>query len=163
MAKIHVCDYCEIRLGEVACSNSIGGSYCSVRCANTAESEANTSPKTTDDIIANLVARVAKLEQRDESQRRHNGVLSQRIAELSQRINGTHRDIETWAQDHSELAHKVARIADKQFNHGLNIGRIDDKIEMCIDDIVALDERTQPQTVTLSIDTLEKLIGGVCG
>jgi hypothetical protein len=37
MAKIHTCDCCGRKLGEIACSNKYGGNYCSVICADTAE------------------------------------------------------------------------------------------------------------------------------
>jgi hypothetical protein len=37
MAKIHTCDCCGSKLGEIACSNKYGGTYCSVICADTAE------------------------------------------------------------------------------------------------------------------------------
>lgn len=68
------------------------------------------SPQTTDDIIANLVKRVAQLERE---------------------LTDSKRDIETWAQE----VEKTKR-------------ELDDKIEMCIDDIVTLDERTQTESLT---------------
>ncbi|MBS4195352.1 hypothetical protein [Lederbergia citri] len=74
--------------------------------------ESEQSPKNYDDIIANLVKRVAELERREEAQRRLNGV-------LSQRINAAQCDIETWAQEvektKREIKTKEERISDRVF------------------------------------------------
>jgi ABC-type transporter Mla subunit MlaD len=58
MAKIYVCDNCGNQLGEEACSNSKEGVYCSAMCADEAE-----TPQDLICILANLVRRVASLEQ----------------------------------------------------------------------------------------------------
>lgn len=99
-----------------------------------------TSPQTIDDIIANLVARVAELERFIAGQRSENQL-------VYDNIEGVKDDIETWSREIETLKH-----ASKE---------TDDKIEMVIDDIVTLDERTQPKKVSIDADTFVKLIGGV--
>lgn len=57
--------------------------------------------------------------------------LTRKVAQLERENTGIKRDIETWAQDIERLKR-----------------RVDDthvKVEMAIDDIVTLDERTQPE------------------
>src|SRR5690606_4344370 len=90
------------------------------------------APQSQDDIIANLVGRVAELERRDE---KHREVIEESSLEISNidrlydgvfgEVTGIKRDIETWAQEVESLKH------DKE-----------------------------PKQITLDIDTLAKLIGG---
>ena len=86
LEPLHTCDKCGKPLGETACSNQKGGSYCSVDCAK-ADDETEAS-KTVLDLLANLAQRVTELER--------------------------------------------------------NLTEVDSKVEMTLDDIVTLDERTQP-------------------
>lgn len=99
-----------------------------------------TSPQNTDDrdtlsLIANLARRVAELERRDEAQRKLNGKHSERFAEHSSLIYGAKRDVETWAQEVEGLRNDLA-------GYRSAVEDVDAKVEMCIDDIVTLDERT---------------------
>lgn len=153
MAKIHTCDYCVVRIGEMACSNSIGGSYCSVRCADIAEVEAEGSnPKSTDDIIANLARRVAELERNEE---KHREVIERMGVEISNGericselfgdISGAKRDIETWAQEV-----EVLRYANEELYSRLG------HVEKDIDDNATLNT---PKQITLDVKVLERLIG----
>lgn len=152
----------EDELGESVCGIDHGA----YRVLVPVESETSTDkPKSTDDIIANLVKRVAEME-RELVEYRALGLRDHLLignTTIDNEITGIKRDIETWAQEVEELKFKVRIIDDLQ---DVNIDRLndaDDKIEMCIDDIVTLDERLQPKEITISIDDLAKLIGGVRG
>ncbi len=121
MAKINVCDYCEIKLGEM-------------------EEQSKEAPKSTDDIIANLVARVAQLERE---------------------LTDSKRDIETWAQEVETLRYTNTELYSRLGHVEQDTDDLDEKVEMCIDDIVTLDERTNlSQEITISVAELTKLIGG---
>lgn len=130
-------DYVEVIDDEGDQASAIDGSY---YVLDPIESEKEvTSPQSTDDIIANLIKRVAELERENKAML----VVYERDQKWTHaRINGVKDDIETWAQEHEKTKREL-----------------DDKIEMCIDDIVTLDERTNTQ-VTLSVADLAKLIGG---
>lgn len=116
--------------------------------------ESETSPQSTDDIIANLVRRVSSLERQVTELERENKAMLD-VYERGQkwtheRINGVKDDIETWAQEVEKVrrtakyaeakVHKVIRDVDDLAGE---VRQVDDKIEMCIDDIVTLDERTE--------------------
>jgi len=60
LEPVHECDQCGKALGDNACTNSKGGSYCSAKCANADE---ETSP-TVHDMLANLSERLVKLDHR---------------------------------------------------------------------------------------------------
>ncbi|WP_170840774.1 hypothetical protein [Oceanobacillus limi] len=105
----------------------------------------STSPQSTDDIIANLVGRLAKAERK--------------IAELTEQSDSNAKDIRTWADDYTEFKSSPSLWATQSdvlsINAELGILRetsfdwsekIEQKIEMLIDDVVAIDERTQPLT-----------------
>ncbi len=108
MAKINVCDYCEIKLGEM-------------------EEQSKEAPKSTDDIIANLVARVAQLERE---------------------LTDSKRDIETWAQEVETLRYTNTELYSRLGHVEQDTDDLDEKVEMVIDDIVTLDERTTTGSIT---------------
>jgi hypothetical protein len=60
LEPVHECDRCGKALGELACANSKGGSYCSAKCANADE---ETSP-TVHEMLANLSEQIVKLNRR---------------------------------------------------------------------------------------------------
>jgi hypothetical protein len=60
LEPVHECDQCGKALGELACTNSKGGSYCSAECANADE---ETSP-TVHEMLANLSEQIVKLNRR---------------------------------------------------------------------------------------------------
>jgi hypothetical protein len=60
LEPVHKCDQCGKALGELACTNSKGGSYCSAKCANADE---ETSP-TVHEMLANLSEQIVKLNRR---------------------------------------------------------------------------------------------------
>src|SRR5690606_23285279 len=80
------------------------------------------APQSQDDIIANLVRRVAELERK--------------LDETNTRIDGAKNDIETWAQEVEALKHEATH---------RTISEMESK------------------QITLDIDSLAKLIGGVHG
>lgn len=90
LVPLHTCDKCGEPLGELACSNQKGGSYCSVDCAKADDelTETTEASKSTIDLLTNLALRVTELERK--------------------------------------------------------LTEVDNKVEMTLDDIVTLDERTQP-------------------
>lgn len=67
------------------------------------------SPKTTEDLIANLARRVAELERK--------------LGEYARKVDGMEVDIQ---------------------NINVDLGAVEENVEMILDDIVTLDERTQP-------------------
>lgn len=86
------------------------------------------SPQSFDGIIANLVRRVAELE-RELIGYKALGLRDHLIngnTAIENDVTGIKRDIETWAQEHEKTKREL-----------------DDKIEMVIDDIITLDERTE--------------------
>src|SRR5690606_27840377 len=99
------------------------------------------APQSQDDIIANLVRRVAELERK--------------LDESNARIDGTKNDIETWAQE----VEKVKVTADTAESN------LDDVARRQRNQLCRLQEleRSHPKQITLDIDTLAKLIGGVRG
>lgn len=60
LEPVHECDHCGKALGEFACTNSKGGSYCSAKCADADE---ETSP-TVHEMLANLSEQIVKLNRR---------------------------------------------------------------------------------------------------
>ena len=91
LEPIYTCDKCGKPLGETACSNQKGGSYCSVDCAkDDDESEAS---KSVLDLLASLAQKIVELERK--------------IDRLEERTESNARDIETWAQE-------VTRLTDNQ-------------------------------------------------
>jgi hypothetical protein len=60
LEPVHECDQCGKALGDNACTNSKGGSYCSAKCANADE---ETSP-TVHEMLANLSEQIVKLNRR---------------------------------------------------------------------------------------------------
>jgi hypothetical protein len=60
LEPVHECDQCRKALGELACTNSKCGSYCSANCANADE---ETSP-TVHEMLANLSEQIVKLNRR---------------------------------------------------------------------------------------------------
>jgi hypothetical protein len=60
LEPVHECDQCGKALGDNACTNSKGGSYCSVKCAKADE---ETSP-TVHEMLANLSEQIVKLNRR---------------------------------------------------------------------------------------------------
>lgn len=67
LEPVYTCDNCEETLGESACSNRKGGSYCSAKCADEDEElvgvdSSQASPEVLD-LLANLARRVTSLEQ----------------------------------------------------------------------------------------------------
>lgn len=65
--KIYTCDRCETKLGDIACTNSKGGNYCSRICADKAEGnhvevdESQASPEVIE-MLGNLAVRINELE-----------------------------------------------------------------------------------------------------
>jgi hypothetical protein len=60
LEPVHECDQCGKALGDNACTNSKGGSYCSAKCAKADE---ETSP-TVHEMLANLSEQIVKLNRR---------------------------------------------------------------------------------------------------
>ncbi len=96
--------------------------------------------KNYEDIIANLVRRVSELEQQTTELEKDNERQAFKIDDLEQYCGGLKDDIETWAQDVEKVRVDVDDLAGE-------VRQVDDKIEMCIDDIVTLDERTEGDIV----------------
>ena len=66
-SKIYTCDRCEAKLGDVACTNSKGGNYCSRICADKAEGKcvevnASQASPAVIEMLANLSRRIVQLE-----------------------------------------------------------------------------------------------------
>lgn len=64
---LYACDNCGKALGEIACSNSKGGSYCSARCADADEPKTCVEDDPNDrilELIANLSMKIAELERK---------------------------------------------------------------------------------------------------
>lgn len=97
-------------------------------------------PQSQEDIIANLVRRVSQLESE---------------------LTGAKRDIETWAQEVEGLRYTNTELYSRLGYVEQDTDDLDEKVEMCIDDIVTLDERTNlSQEITINVAEFVKLIGG---
>lgn len=99
-------------------------------------------PKNYEDIIANLVRRVAQLESE---------------------LTGAKRDIVTWSQEVETLRYANEELYSRLGHVEKDAEEIEAKVELVIDDIVTLDERSQPKQITLDVDTFTKIIGGARG
>jgi TolA-binding protein len=94
MAKIeiYVCDNCGTKLGELACGNSKGGSYCSVECAEQAELSTVADSQFLD-LIANLARRVASLEQQLSATQGNVEKLAEELANVKYLTESNEQDI----------------------------------------------------------------------
>ncbi len=110
------------------------------------ESESKT-PQNYEDVIARLVSKVSGLEAELTTYKALERVRQQR---LEYELNGMKRDIETWSRDVEGLRYANEEVSSRLGHVEKDAEEIDEKIEMIIDDIVTLDERTNA-----------KLIGGV--
>ena len=119
------------------------------------------SPKNYEDIIANLVRRVSELEQQTTELEKDNERQAFKIDDLEQYCGGLKDDIETWAQEVEGLRYTNTELYSRLGHVEQDTDDLDEKVEMCIDDIVTLDERTNlSQEITISVAELIKLIGG---
>ncbi len=118
--------------------------------------ESESSPQSTDDIIANLVRRVAELERRDEE---HRHVIERMGLEVDaversygELFSDVKRDIETWTQE----VEKVRRTADTAE------ANLEDLATRQRDHLRRLREmeRRASKKITLDAEVLAKLIGG---
>lgn len=69
--------------------------------------ESESSPQSTDDIIANLVRRVSDLERQTTELEKDNERQAWKIVDLERDYGGVKDDIETWAQEVEKLRHET--------------------------------------------------------
>lgn len=128
---VYSCDNCGSRLGESACSNSKGGSYCSVKCAG----EEECSPDVQDESTPDISSRITSLE-------RIVGELVRNKSSLESQLLLAQSNIERLAQ---ELEREKAKVSD-----------LKDEVESNTKDIAFLDDRTfeKPGKPTKSAEPL---------
>lgn len=103
------------------------------------------------DLIANLARRVTELEECagidrlicDEWTEEIEHKIG-KLVDVSEQLRDTQRNVETWAQEIENIKHDLQYYRDDFLACGSAIEHLDEKVEMVIDDIVTLDERTQP-------------------
>jgi septal ring factor EnvC (AmiA/AmiB activator) len=107
MAKIeiYVCDNCGTKLGELACGNSKGGSYCSVECAEQAELSTVADSQFLD-LIANLARRVASLEQQLSATQGNVEKLAEELANTKHHTYSIERDVME-VEKQTEVLHAI--------------------------------------------------------
>lgn len=138
--KNYTCGNCNTQLGEAACSNSKGGSYCSVKCADEAEptldelmakmpteSEREYSPDIYD-LLANLTTRVRDLEMKSAAKEEFACYVDKRLTKL-ERITG-------------ELVRAKNSLESQLRDTQNNVQTFAEQTESNTKDIAFLDERT---------------------
>jgi hypothetical protein len=116
LQPLYTCDRCGKALGEVACSNSTGGAYCSAKCADADEPQVevdgrDASPSVID-MLANLAQRITEIERKlDES----------RIDFIENELDTLHANQRKLAEDttnrldrHSERIRELAEMIGEQ-------------------------------------------------
>ncbi|MED3832959.1 hypothetical protein [Peribacillus frigoritolerans] len=139
LIPVYSCDNCGSRLGEVACSNSKGGSYCSVKCADEEDGspvDSEPAEPTPDiDIMANLVARVHELEMKLAAKEEFACYVDNRLNKL-ERITGelvrAKSSVESQLNDAMRNTERLAQ----------ELEREKAKVESNTKDIAFLDDRT---------------------
>lgn len=118
-------------------------------------------PQSQEDIIANLVRRVSEIEQQTTELEKDNERQAFKIDDLEQHCGGLKDDIETWAREVEAIRYTNEELYSRLGHVEADTEEFDEKVEMIIDDIVTLDERTNlSQEITISVAELIKLIGG---
>lgn len=121
---VYFCDNCGSRLGESACSNSKGGSYCSVKCAG----EEECSPDVQDESTPDISSRVTSLE-------RIVGELVRNKSSLESQLLLAQSNIERQAQE-------LEREKEYRVSIYTKLSDLKDEVESNTKDIAFLDERT---------------------
>lgn len=104
------------------------------------EDKAPYPPYTYEDLVANLVRRVGRLEKQ--------------LAEVSEQSTINKRNIETFAEDFTE--YKAGQGNENRLVHE-NIENLKEKVDMLTVDVVLLDERTQPEAMAETVRREEAL------
>jgi hypothetical protein len=120
----HYCGWCSAELGEIACSNNRGGSYCSAQCADADE---EVEPQLTEINAEKVIDMITELAQTVAQQQRE-------IDRLKQLTEENAKNTLTLAEDLEQLKHK-AEFTQTQSS------RVDLTTEFLIEDLVALGEK----------------------
>jgi hypothetical protein len=117
LKPLYTCDRCGKALGEVACSNSTGGSYCSAKCADADEPQAevderDASPKVID-MLANLAQRITELERYADITRDKYELINDRLSELERKLNHIQDEIDTLHANQRKLAEDTTNRLDR--------------------------------------------------
>lgn len=108
LIPVYSCDNCGSRLGESACSNSKGGSYCSAKCADEAEPTPDIH-----DLFANLAQRVTSLERINGELVRTKFSVENRFDSVESQLNDAIRNIERQAQELEREKEKLSDLKDE--------------------------------------------------